>query len=978
MPEFVEDATGLYREAAAETLVLIDGGGPYAAEVAALARHLDNRIDQAQNMLAGLLATRDQWLRLFGVFDLSASDQRLRATLEENLEWVVCRHLERLRESMPPGLEAELVPLARFAASQLPDGRLELRSMPGSTVADRNAWEALAGLMLTGQGAWRRRLTVKQGFPPKTAEKQAMEALLGTLEEQTVFRGRLTGLSMLPPTRYSEEQWNILGTLLRLLPVAAAQLKLVFQQRGQADFAEIALAAIEALGPVEQPTDLGLAFGCRVEHILIDEFQDTSASQMELLLRLTAGWEAGEGRTLFLVGDPMQSIYRFRQAEVGLFLDVWRQGIGALPVEPGSLEVNFRSTGNLTGWVNETFETVFPAREDAAEGSVPYNRSTPYRAGEEGSAVVPHFLADATEEDEAKEVADTLEEVRRRRPEAKVAVLVRARTHLTHIVEELKRRDIRFRAVDIDPLGERPEVRDLLALTRALLHPADRTAWLAILRAPWCGLTLSDLCTLAANDTRTPVWPLVESNGPLLPADSARRLERFREALAPALALRGKTSVPRMVEAAWLSLGGPSALGSPNEMENVRRFLQILDEQESGGDIADLDALDGAMAELYALPDTEAGDKLEVLTVFKAKGLEWDVVLVPGLHRAPRTDPKKLLAWSEFPAGGAPRLIAAPIAASGAPEDAIHRYLAAVEKTKAAHETDRLLYVAATRAKQELHLFGSARTTLRNGVAEWKNPVPRSFLARLWPLVQQPPAAPAAAAVPGEPPPRRPQVLRRLPAEFTVPGAPPSVDWHRSEPQTAEEPAELPTFEWVGETARSVGVAVHAWLRAIAEDGLAVWTPDALAARQPVFRAMLCNLGVPEDELEAAAAKVGAALEATLAGERGRWILRPRPEAANELALSAGEGAEIRNLVIDRTFVDDDGTRWIIDYKTSFHEGAGAERFLDEEQRRYRQQLERYARVLALLDRCPIRLGLYFPLLDAWREWPAETAARAS
>ncbi|MCW5621848.1 MAG: hypothetical protein KIS79_12130, partial [Burkholderiales bacterium] len=79
----------------------------------------------------------------------------------------------------------------------------------------------------------------------------------------------------------------------------------------------------------------------------------------------------------------------------------------------------------------------------------------------------------------------------------------------------------------------------------------------------------------------------------------------------------------------------------------------------------------------------------------------------------------------------------------------------------------------------------------------------------------------------------------------------------------------------------------------------------------------------------------------------------------------------IVHVALDRTFVDEHGTRWIIDYKTSTHEGGELEAFLDREQLRYREQLERYARIMHALDGRQVRLGLYFPLLGGWREWTA-------
>ena len=94
-------------------------------------------------------------------------------------------------------------------------------------------------------------------------------------------------------------------------------------------------------------------------------------------------------------------------------------------------------------------------------------------------------------------------------------------------------------------------------------------------------------------------------------------------------------------------------------------------------------------------------------------------------------------------------------------------------------------------------------------------------------------------------------------------------------------------------------------------------------------------------------------------------------EAESEYALTLIEHGKPVTAIMDRSFVDAKGIRWIIDYKTSTHEGGGLDAFLDREQERYRGQLERYAAVLRKLDNRPIRLGLYFPLLGGWREWEA-------
>ncbi len=143
--------------------------------------------------------------------------------------------------------------------------------------------------------------------------------------------------------------------------ILIAQLKVTFQQHGKIDYIENAQAALIALGDDEHPTDLTLSLDYQIKHILIDEFQDTSNSQFSLIEKLIAGWEPNDGRTLFLVGDPMQSIYRFREAEVGLFIRAKTKGIGHLSLTPLTLSVNFRSTPTIVNWINQAFINIFPA-----------------------------------------------------------------------------------------------------------------------------------------------------------------------------------------------------------------------------------------------------------------------------------------------------------------------------------------------------------------------------------------------------------------------------------------------------------------------------------------------------------------------------------------------------------------------------------------------------------------------------------------
>jgi len=159
---------------------------------------------------------------------------------------------------------------------------------------------------------------------------------------------------------------------------------------------------------------------------------------------------------------------------------------------------------------------------------------------------------------------------------------------------------------------------------------------------------------------------------------------------------------------------------------------------------------------------------------------------------------------------------------------------------------------------------------------------------------------------------------------------------------------------------------VHRWLQRIAEDGSAGWTPARVEALRPRLTRELERRGVPAGERVEATERAVRALAQTLGDARGCWLLGPHAEATSEKRMRVVSGNTIRTLVMDRVFRDDSGMRWIADYKTSSHEGADVEAFLDRERVRYEAQLARYA---AALGEPQAMLGLYFPLLAGWRAW---------
>ena len=1003
-PKIADDPARHYEEAARRTLALLDEDGALGEVVAEALRHLDNDAQRLARLLAGMLARRDQWLRhTLGHGARERADQAEQVERSERgLGLLVRRDLERAAACLDEGLQSRLMPAARYAAANLTS------DSPLSLLADWTAplpatpetlpqWRALCELLLTKEGTPRKQYNKNNGLPPgKESEphkKMLLECLGGLSAEQADAIARIRKL---PDPRYSDEEWRTVAALASLLKLAAAQLWAVFNEQGEADFVEVAQRALLALGDADAPSDLALKLDYRIQHLLVDEFQDTSPTQVQLLQRLTAGWQAEDGRTLFAVGDPMQSIYRFRKADVGLFLRAADSGIGNIALQRLRLCRNNRSCAALVDWVNRGFAGVFPARDSVTRGAIRYRPFVATRASfdatNEGVFVHPIVVErEASAEEagrrEAQRILAIVAAVRgqsQRDPARQIAVLVRARSHLDALVALIRREqpELRFAAVEIEGLAARQPVQDLLALTRALHHRADRVHWLAILRAPWCGLTLADLHALAADEqaaTETAaatMWQLMndEQRAARLSADGQRRLAHLRAVLAEAFAQQGRARLRRWVEGVWLQLGGAACLQGPAEIADVQAYLDLLDrlDQRAAAGRFRLDRLEQDVAALYAAPDAQADGTLQFMTIHKAKGLEFDTVILPGLQRKGRGDDHELMLWEEVALEGlSEHLVAAPLRkrgivgsngklgnASAAPTP--YDYLRLLEQERSAHENARVLYVAATRASRSLHLVGVAKTDAEGAAVA----PPGSFLDLLWDSLAgdfnaaagtQAGMDASAAGVAHDASRFVPKLVRVVvPAVAEILQASPAQPL----PALLTETAEASGEEAADPLAASVGTLVHAYLEMIARGGAEAWNSQRLRALLPAMALWLAQRGHAAAAARQGAARAETALQATLASEAGRWVLQSRAGGAAELAVARLEGeggGNVSTHIVDRSFVED-GQRWIIDYKTARLADDAA---LPAHAERHRAQLERYARLFAN-EGLPLRLAIFY------------------
>jgi len=978
------DAGPSYDEAARRALAH-EGSDQFGLAVDRVLALDDQRWRKLVKLIAEMLPSRDRWLPLLAgrLQAASAIDEAqlasVRRHFDEDLRLLVTRVLLRAHELLGQENLAALSALMHGAARRLEvpapmaawrQDASPLRSIP----ADTARWRSMAvQLLRADKRALRKTVTKAQGFPPGCDDKPAMLGLMERFARDPRVVDILVELRTLPDPSYGDAAWGRVREVAQVLVLAAAELDGVFREQGAVDFAAVSIAALRALGTVDAPTDLSLRLDYRLQHILVDEFQDTSSSQLELVRLLTAGWQQDDGRSVFCVGDPMQSIYGFRQAEVRAFLELAEEGIGELRFEVQRLRSNFRSAAPLVDWTNHCFSRLMPQIDDRNRGAIAFRASAAAISTTEGAECGVRCEGFASRSAESNAIAEMIAGAVKTHPDWRIAVLVRARTHARGIAAGLRASNIAFRAVDIEPLHDRAAVRDIMMLARAVLHRGDRIAWLAVLRAPWSGLSLADLLTISRASPLP--WDAIRDEALLcsLSEDGRARCARVRLVLQAAFDVRNETGAARWIEKIWLGLGGPGCLAGAQDLQLASAaFARIRTLEERGmPDAADLPEI---FADLFA--DHGGASGVEIMTIHKAKGLEFDMVVLPALDRAVPPNRDQLLLSHQFSRTGRDGMVMAARPPVGTDADLLFEFLRCQRRDAAVLEAQRLLYVACTRAKCQLRLTAvtcDENTEDLEETAERREFRPRaaSLLHALWPVLAgdfEPaagaPLAPAAqtdGAPRGGPLKRLPLAWPRDPDFAPLAGAAIAVSAAREE---------MPVFDWAGETARRVGSLVHAELHKM---DLAGSDEMSIRARAGHFRRWLERNGVPEDRLDQATERVVEALLGVHRDPRGRWILRSGyREDLREHALSGFRQGAFLRVVLDRSFIDEAGIRWVIDYKTSQHQGGGLELFLDREVQRYRGQLERYARLARRSGSQPIRLGLYFPLIRGWREWAPE------
>lgn len=949
----LETAPSVYDDAAAEffELMIKVKQDELVETIVKVLSIFDGDVSFGRRVLAEMLQRRHDWIKpmqtiLTALRDGVASNQLFKQ-LEDTRNTYIEQLLNTIRSDFDDDLLKRCKDLCRYAAHN--------NDVFFGDFEHTSDWNFLGELFLTTQGVFRKSVNVSQGFPPcpyrdppnihqideRARKKNEWLQVVDELQEKG-YLDSLRVMKRLVSGEITGNQRDKFDSLCRGLPILLQKLNSVFRQRECIDYPELNFAAQRALTNNGEPTDLALALDYRISHILIDEYQDTSESQFDFFESVMASWSPESGNTFFAVGDPMQSIYRFRHANLQLFQRTFKEGLPNVTVHARKLSSNFRSAPALVKSVNTVFEHVLGSTENTNYSAVAFAESSPanYSIKLDDDVQTMELLLiqnDATGFEEAQEVAKRIEDIQKKFGyEESIALLVSARTRLSTYFSVFQDRGIKWKGVDIVKLVDAPVVQDLYSLVEAFNERRSKLAWMSVFRSPLCGLTLPDLEKLSEFETAEEMLActkLSEQGDKLL---SRVRCEFQRTLQESHLTFRSQ------IERLWYRLGGNLAYFDVDSLINAERFFELLESASRGGFRLD---------ELWSKIDTEYVSEsgkdadVEVMTIHKAKGLEFDHVLLVDTNRRTVADSHPLVHWLNYQRA---LLIAFNDLEN---PDPFYQFLLDEEKIRDSNEQKRLLYVAITRAKKTVSVYGRFKD-------ENQKPEVSSLLKYLEPFFDDATVmSPETSTI--EEPEVKSKMLFRLDPAFIWSEPVPDFEIDESFKLPIEVDATVDTpinfqLELV------LGNLVHKELHRISRCDLNSELFDS--NRTTSWRNFLQAEGMTNEDIPRMLERTARQLENVLADEKGRYILdRDHGDAQSEVSYTGYFDGKIQNVVVDRTFIDEQGIRWIVDYKTTaFSPTKKPEDIVKHSRQNYQTQLSGYARILQAIEDRPVKCVVYY------------------
>jgi len=965
--DIAENAEYLYKTAVRNFLKNIKEAD-YKKHIENLLLALDNRFDLFESFLVKMLGTRDKWMPyIYSVSELINQDEIIN-TIKEikknstyQIEKIISKDdIEELESLL--GIIVDNILTNDIKSSQA-------KQILKNHESNEKLYITLSYILFTGDDklSFRKRFDKNLGLP--TSAKDEKKIISGIIEKYRVYEKDLSeifSLLRLLPDDYHQAEIDFISSLCKILPLLVANLKVVFQNFLKIDFIEVTQAALNALGDELNPTDLALVIDYKINHILFDEFQDTSLTHFRLLKKIISEWNNNSGKSLFIVGDPKQSIYRFRNAEVSLFMEVALNGIFNLDLEYIKLKTNFRSKNNIVSFVNKVFNKSFPQKIDALFGAIPYSNSNSFDKSLTSEQINLNIFEDDSEYQEEVFIVNNIKKILTSNPQDSIAILIRNRRHARFLIKHLNKNSINFSAVDLDLLYENALIQDLLSLTKAILFLNDRTAWFSVLRAPWCGLLLEDLEILANFDEdSTFIWELINNKEITsnLSTDGQKRLNNFILAFQSAINIRYRVPFYRLIEKLFLDLSGNFFIKSEKEQELICEFFDLLDSFDASFGILNPDEFYSKIEKLYYSSNDTQDCNVQIMTIHKSKGLQFDHVFVPMLHKQSRAREHELLLSQEYHNKEFNGFVLAPFNEYldiNDSESNIYNVLRYIDKQKEYHESIRLLYVAITRAVKNCYLSA----VLDEKKLE-KGPVRGSLLFCIWDGISLDDIKYYKSAGNNK---LDSNLISNKIKNYNFRLSSEYIEYNKNilskkniaidNSNSNKNPS---VYLYEDNTFALIGTYVHRLLKTYAEDKNSILDNIFQSNFKNIIFEQLLALGLSNSKLDFAYEVITQVFKNIQNDSKADFIFKFYEESSNEKSFSYFDSKNKLNTIrIDRFFIDPESdVVWIIDYKIF-------EDFKDNQNlSEYIRQMKLYIRAIKNIYNKEVKAMLYSPYTQA-------------
>ena len=920
----VDDLDAFYREVVDDFLHQYYDGVAECAGLQALFALYNNNYETVVDLLVGLLYSRDQWAHI--VLDIKSNGYNaIVGAFNDILDY--SKGIMHDKLSCIEGWQE----LSKYLSNNLsPDDSEEL------------GCKALANIFLTDGLSFRKRLTKKEGFPSaadfKSKEdkekakllKEKMLCAMLYLQEDSNFINAVISAKYLDDSLFDT---GTIESLCSVLPYLLASFNHYSLERGKIDYISSILSAIDSVQD-DEDVNIEKYVELRIDHLLIDEFQDTSYSQFKFLEVVSRNMVSQHNATYFLVGDPLQSIYRFRGADVSLFQQVVDYGFNGNRLEHLQLNSNYRSSSELVSKYNTIFNALFPKQNDINYGQFTYVPSDAKGPNaNKGSQCYLHQYP--SPEEEALGVCNQIEGVLKNDPTGSIAVLIQNRSQVNRLTQAFRSRGIPFIGVDLESLDVKMAIKDFLSLYNALTDKADTLSWCALLRSPFIGLSYQALEAILHGGPYNPIADHIYATAQEKPdMFSKRQLEVLQ------LLKRWQENRYRYQEQKWLSkiwdyIGGAALY--PDERDAINKTLDILIGKTLLAHPPSPVEVMEALKKQYATTKQVAPNLVQIMTIHKAKGLEFDSVIIPFSDRQAKGVSPQAIIWDSFTIDDQKYWLAASKSPNEKNAPGYMKFIKHINQKKSEYERLRLLYVALTRAKSNLFITGVMQEKKNSGNSYF------DLLSDFLPISTCESHESIDISLKNN---KNTRINSSLPSEAEHYINLPSSDFIDSENQQWLEDFQKAEGLTAGRHQAIVGNIVHRLYQILCLDHtIQDISPDTLAFYMRQY-------GVSSLSWEQDAADISLMVQRFIKGKVGRWIRYQSQESHCEWVLPYRRGKFIQEVVIDRAFVENN-TIWIIDYKTGD--------ISDAHLKTYQSQLLNYRKILRAYDSRTIKLALYHP-----------------